>query len=35
MFTFNCIANTAAKTKTTMSLEVGVPKKSNVCTQSD
>ena len=30
MFTFYCIANTAAKTKTNESLQISVPKKSKV-----
>ena len=35
MFTFYCIAKTAAKTKTNLSLQIGVPKKGYVCTQPD
>ena len=35
MFTFYCIANTAAKTKTNESLQISVPKKSKVCRQPD
>ena len=30
-----CIVKTAAKTKTNVSLQIGVPKKINVCTQPD
>ena len=35
MFTFYCVAKTAAKTKTTVSLKTGIPKKSNICKQPD
>ena len=30
MFTFSCIARTAAKAKTNVSLQIGVPKKATI-----